>query len=136
MKRIITAAILLSGMTFGISNRASAQEAAVKVDVPFDFAVGTHVLPAGNYRIAAHGDALLFDNHDQKASLFTLALRGDTAKDGLSKLIFDDVQGRYFLRHIVSTSSKVSVNFPISKLESGSQEIAQSRSIYAETSSR
>ena len=58
MKRNIIAALFMVGLAFGISNRALAQEPAVKVDVPFDFAVGTHVLPARTYKIAAHGDLL------------------------------------------------------------------------------
>ena len=108
MKRIITAAILMIGTTLGVSNRASAQEPAVRADVPFDFAVGSHVLPAGNYQIAAHGDSLVFDH----------------------------VGGQYFLRRIVSTNAKVSADFPMSKLETKSEEIAETRSIYATTSSR
>lgn len=136
MNRIITAAILLIGVTAGISNRASAQEPAVKVNVPFDFAVGTHVLPAGTYRIEAHNDSLAFDNRDKKAFLFTLARRGDMATEGRSKLVFDNVEGRYFLRKIETTSARTSVDFPISKLEKASREVAQTRSIYAETSSR
>ena len=136
MKRIITAAILMSGLALGNSNRATAQEPAVRVDVPFDFAVGSHVLPAGTYRIAAHGDSLVFDNREKKAELFALANRGDLAADGQSKLTFDHVHGQYFLRKIESTSAKTSVEFPASKLEKKSQEIAEIRSIYAETSSR
>jgi len=140
MKRIITVAILMIGASFGVSNRASAQEAALKVDVPFDFAVGNHVLPAGDYQIASHGDSLFFENREQRAELFTIAAAGDTATDGQSKLIFDNVQGQYFLRRIVSTSQKTSAAFPVSKLEKHSREVAQStigtRSIYAETSSR
>jgi hypothetical protein len=136
MKRIITAAILLSGAVFGIGGRASAQEAAVKVDVPFDFSVGSHALPAGSYRIAAHGDSLAFENHDKKAFLFTLAARDEMATDGQSKLIFDNVHGQYFLRRIETASAQTSVEFPVSKQEMHSQEVAQSRTIYAETASR
>jgi hypothetical protein len=136
MKRIIAVAILMFGATFGMTSRASAQEPAVKVDVPFDFAVGSHVLPAGDYTIAAHGDSLVFENRDQNASLFALANRGDVSTDGESKLTFDHVGGQYFLRKIVSTYSKTSVDFPVSKLETKSTEIAETRSIYATTSSR
>jgi hypothetical protein len=136
MKRNIIAALFMVGLTFGISNRALAQESAVKVDVPFDFAVGTHVLPAGTYKIAAHGELLAFDNLDAHASLYTLANRGDMAANGLGKLTFDHVHGQYFLRRIESTSAMTSVEFPVSKLERKSSEIAETRSIYAETSSR
>ncbi len=136
MKRIITAAILLIGATFTISSHASAQEAAVKVDVPFEFTVGNHVLPAGNYRITAHGESLAFDNNDRKAFLFTVAARDDMATDGKSKLIFDSVHGQYFLRRIETASAETSVEFPVSKQEKHSQEIAESRIIYGETASR
>jgi hypothetical protein len=136
MKRIITAAILLIGATCSISSRALAQEAAVKVDVPFDFTVGNHVLPAGSYRIVAHGESIAFDNHDKKAFLFTVACQSDLTTDGKSKLTFDDVHGQYFLRRIESTSVETSVEFPVSKQEKHSQELAESRVIYAETASR
>jgi hypothetical protein len=140
MKRIITVAILMIGASFGVSNRATAQEATLKVDVPFEFAVGNHLLPAGNYQIASHGDSLFFDNREQGAGLFTMAIAGDTTKDGQSKLTFDNVEGKYFLRKIVSTSQKTSATFPVSKLERHARETAQAtvgtRNIYAETSSR
>ena len=135
MKRIITALVMV-GLTFGISSAASAQEPAIKADVPFDFAVGSHVLPAGTYKIAPHGDLLVFDNRDANASLYTLANHGDTAADGKGRLTFDHINGQYFLRQIESTSAKTSVEFPVSKLEAKSNEIAETRSIYAETSSR
>jgi hypothetical protein len=137
MKRIITLAILSIGASLGINNYASAQEAAVKVNVPFDFAVGTHVLPSGTYRIAAQGNFLEFDRADRKTSLFILGEPGERAQEGQqSKLVFDNVQGRYFLRKIETKSAKTSAEFPVSKLETKSKELAQSRSIYAETSSR
>ena len=136
MKRNIIAALFMVGLTFGISNRALAQEPAVKVDVPFDFAVGTHVLPAGTYKIAAHGDLLAFDNHDTNAELYTIALHRETAADGRSKLTFDHVHGQYFLRRIESTSAMTSVEFPVSKLEQKSSEIAETRCSYADPSSR
>jgi hypothetical protein len=149
MKRIITLAMVLVGA--GLSH-ASAQQAALKVNVPFDFAVGNHVMPSGEYRISTQGDDLVFENRTQKAYLFTLAEPSDASKDGTSKLTFDVVQGQYFLREISSTSVKTSAEFPTSKLEKHSKEIAlreanseqtaksrqaiDSRVIYAETASR
>ena len=147
MKRIITLAVLL----VGAGCYASAQEAAVKVNVPFDFAVGNHVMPSGEYRITTQGDDLVFENRTQKAYLFTLAEPGDASTDGTSKLTFDVVHGQYFLRKISSISAKNSAEFPASKLEKHSREIAEreansqqlaktqvvdSRTIYAENASR
>ena len=134
---IITAAILLIGATFTISSHASAQEAAVKVDVPFEFTVGNHVLPAREFTaLPLTANLLAFDNNDRKAFLFTVAARDDMATDGKSKLIFDSVHGQYFLRRIETASAETSVEFPVSKQEKHSQEIAESRIIYGETASR
>jgi hypothetical protein len=152
MKRIITLAMVLVGAGLGVSSYATAQQAALKVNVPFDFAVGNHVMPSGEYRISTQGDDLVFENRTQKAYLFALAEPGDASTDGTSKLTFDVVQGQYFLRKISSTSAKTSADFPTSKLEKHSKEIAmreaksdqlakslseaESRTIYAETASR
>jgi len=136
MKRIITAAILVLGISLGISNRASAQDGGIRVTVPFDFAVGNHILPQGTYRIASDGNFLAFNNSDRKASLFMPGIRNEGAKDGKSMLVFDDVNGQYFLRNIYSSYARTSVAFPKSKLEQKSQEAPAIRNVYAENSSR
>jgi len=136
MKRIIAAAILLIGANFGLASHASAQESAIEVTVPFDFAVGSHVLPSGTYRISNQGWFLDFHRNDTKVNLLTSGLPGHVTGDGRSKLTFDAVSGHYFLRKIETTSSTTSADFPKSTLEKKSQELAQSRSIYTETSSR
>ena len=144
MKRMITLALVVAGL--GYTSYASAQNAAIKVDVPFDFAVGNHVLPSGEYRISHDGGTLVLESRDHRAHLYTVAEPGDTAKDGKSKLTFDVVQGQYFLRKIASTSSSTSAEFPASRLEKKSRELSmqqakwqepeQSSTIYAETARR
>jgi hypothetical protein len=49
------------------------------------------------------------------------------AAHGRGKLTFDHVHGQYFLRRIESTSAFTSVEFPVSKLERKSSEIAEIR---------
>lgn len=136
MKRTIALATLALGMSIGFTTHVSAQTTAVRVTVPFDFAVGNHVLPQGTYRIGTDGDLLAFNGRDQKASLFTVAPRGEASKDGKSVLVFDNIEGQYFLRKIVTTSARISADFPMSKLEKNSRESIGTRSVYAETSSR
>ena len=145
MKRMITLALVVAGL--GYTSYASAQNAAVKVNVPFDFAVGNQILPAGEYRItAAESDDLVFESRDHRAHLYTVAEPGETATDGKAKLTFDVVQGKYYLRTIAATSSKTSAAFPTSRLEKKSQELAmqqakpqapaETRTIYAEIARR
>lgn len=135
MKHTIALAILAMGMGFGFTSHASAQDSAVRVKVPFDFAVGSHVLPQGTYRISADGNFLGFQNAEKKASLYTTTMPGDTSKDGRSVLVFDHVNDKYFLRKIVSTYSRTSADFPKSKLEKNSQETVSSLNIYADPAS-
>lgn len=136
MKRIIALALLVVGMNFGMTHRAAAQEAGIRVTVPFDFAVGNRILPSGTYWIAADSGFLSFNNSERKAFLFLSGLQSETSKDGRSVLQFDNVDGQYFLKQIISTSSKTSVAFPTSKLEKQSKEMRGSRNIYGATSSR
>jgi hypothetical protein len=77
-----------------------------------------------------------FKNSERKTSLFTQGIRNEGAKDGKSMLVFDNVNGQYFLRNIYSVYARTSVAFPKSKLEQKSQEAPAIRNIYAENSSR
>ena len=72
MKRIITLAIFIVGVSLAMTNRISAQNPSVTVQVPFDFAVGDHVLPKGTYKIQPDGDFLLFSSKEHSASSFFL----------------------------------------------------------------
>jgi hypothetical protein len=131
MKRIVTLAMLLAGMGLGYSSHATAQQ-SVEVKIPFEFAVGNHVLPSGEYRIAAQGYALAFESRDQRAHLYMVAEPGDSSKDGKDTLTFDVVQGKYFLRKIVSTTASTSAEFPTSNLEKKSRELATQRAMSQE----
>jgi hypothetical protein len=124
MKRIVTLATLLVAAGFSYTSYASAQETTIRAKVPFDFAVGNHVMPSGEYRIAAQGNALVIENRDQRAHLFMVGEPGDSSTNGKNTLTFDVVQGQYFLRKIASTSASTSAEFPVSKLEKRSRELA------------
>lgn len=137
MNRIIAFALLLVGMSLGMASRASAQYPSVIVKVPFDFAVGNRVLPPETYKISPSGAFLSFNSNDWKHSVFALGLQSNSTTDGRDKLVFDYVNGRYFLRGIVSNWKRLSVQFPLSNAERKSQEMrASTRDVYTETASR
>jgi hypothetical protein len=123
-------------MSFGLTTQASAQTAAVRATVPFDFAVGNRVLPHGVYNISADGSFLSFRSTDSKANMVATALRGTTSSDGRSVLVFDKIQDKYFLRKVVTNWASTSREWPMSKLEKRTQELPVTRDVYAEHSSR
>ncbi len=136
MKHLIAVATLVLGMSLGFTSHASAQEDIARVTVPFDFAVGNRVLPQGTYHIDSDGAFLAFNNPEKGASLFTFRSPGEASKDGKSMLVFDKLEGQYFLRKIVSPSEHKSVDFPISTLEEKTKESEGTRDTYAENSNR
>lgn len=136
MKRTIAVLTLALGMAFGFTSHASAQQGTVSVTVPFDFAVAGQVLPQGDYRIGTFGNFVSFRDGEQKTHLFVRGFDGDASTDGRSVLVFDNVEGNYFLRKIQTTSSNMNIEFPESNLEYKSRTSESSRSIYAQNSGR
>jgi hypothetical protein len=136
MKRNIAAAILALAMSLGFTSHASAQAGQVVATIPFDFAVGGQVLPQGAYHIEDVGNFLAFRNGELKTSIVTRGLHGETSTDGKTVLFFDDVKGNYFLRKIVTVSDGMSMEFPVSNLESKISKPESTRSIYGDISGR
>ena len=133
MKRTVAVVALVLGMSLGFTSRSSAQEGTVIVTVPFDFAVEGRVLPQGTYRITSDTNFVTFKNGELKTNLFTRGFRADASADGQTKLVFDDVNGNYFLRKIVTVAENMSMDFPRSNQKTKAEN---SRNIYAETSGR
>jgi hypothetical protein len=133
MKRTIAVVALVLGMSLGFTSRSSAQEGTVIVTVPFDFAVEGRVLPQGTYHITSDSNFVTFKSGELKTHLFTRGLRADGSSDGQTKLVFDDVNGNYYLRKIVTVAQNMNMDFPRSNQESKTEH---SRNIYAETSGR
>jgi hypothetical protein len=133
MKRTLAVVTLVLGMSLGFTSRSSAQEGTVIVTVPFDFAVEGRVLPQGTYHITSDTNFLTFKNDEQKTNLFSRGIPAEGTADGHTKLVFDDVNGNYFLRKIVTEAVNMNMDFPRSKVQ---RKTELSRNIYAETSSR
>jgi len=136
MKRTIAAAVLAQAIGLGLTSHASAQTGQVVATIPFDFAIGGHVLPQGSYHIEDMGNFIAFRSAEQKSSIFSRGLRGKTSADGKTVLFFDDVNDQYFLRKIVTVSVGMSMEFPVSNLEGKIRNSDSTRSVYGKISSR
>jgi hypothetical protein len=117
MKRIIAIAVLIVGAAFGSTSRASAQQPKVVANVPFDFVLENRTLPAGTYRIESHGEFLSIESQDGSKTIFATASQGETRADGKAELDFDVVDGKRYLRRVVSSTADTSKDFPACKME-------------------
>ena len=136
MKRTIAALTLALGTALGFSTHASAQQDTVAVTVPFNFAIAGQVLPQGEYRIATDGGFISVRDNEQKPHLFLRGVPGEPSKDGRTALVFDNVDGNYFLRKIVTTAGGINMEFDESKLERKTRTSEVTRSVYADNFGR
>jgi len=136
MKRTIAVFTFALGIALAFTPHASAQQNTVIVTVPFDFAIGGKVLPQGEYRISTDGDFLTVKDNEQNTQLFLRGTKGEPSKDDHSALVFDNFDGNYFLRKIVSTADNMNMEFDESNLERKTRTSESSRSILAQVSGR
>ncbi len=73
-----------------------------KVEVPFEFMVGSSHLSAGHYTVSHVGSKwILFQSDDRKAVALTqVMVSGTPARDSLSLLVFNMYGDRHFLSKI------------------------------------
>jgi hypothetical protein len=117
MKRIIATFALFAAAAIGPVTRVSAQEPALKATVPFDFTVGDQLLPPGTYQIITPvpSSRVLIEIKGKGISAYAFVLPNNKSTDGQTKLVFDKVDGQYFLKEVVSGS--ITAALPKSDLE-------------------
>ncbi len=116
MKRIASIALfaLVSFVTVGF---ASAQERAVKADVPFDFTVGNKLVPAGTYTISAVSYGVIeIQNRDAHVAMLSTTTH-DANESKTAKLVFHKYGDQYFLSEILCASADMNMAVPTSKVE-------------------
>ena len=87
-------------------------------DVPFAFTVGSSQMPAGAMEVQQVGDrATLIENADGSARVLGLYAYAGPSKAGETKLVFDKVGDRYFLRQIWTSARGQGLSVPESNLE-------------------
>ena len=121
MKRIYVIALLALAGIIG-TGKALAQD-EVRVTVPFDFAVGNKVLPAGMYSITpVSATAIEIQNRATWNGVLTLT--NQTSKESAKNvLVFDKYNGHYFLREILCESARMNLSLPASKSEQRAREL-------------
>ncbi len=102
MKKQISNALLglLAAVVLAAGVRAQTVNAAVRINVPFDFVVGQKQMPAGKYtvrRVKSDAEqALVIQREDGRAAALVLTTTGDAGPRSAS-LAFRQVGERYFL---------------------------------------
>ena len=120
MKRIIAIA-LFAIATLITAGSASAQSAALKVDVPFNFTVSTTFLPAGSYEVgfdSVHPNVLVIQNRMKNLRATAYAQRGSIERGREDRLVFHRYGSEYFLSEVGFDSASDGVSLPVTKLES------------------
>jgi hypothetical protein len=112
--------LIFSGpaLTLAHAQTGDVAKSMVKVDVPFDFYVGNHRMPAGTYFLSLNPDTQRLDltNADSNEKVYlTGVLAGDEQRGELPSLQFDHVAEGYFLKEIKTPD--VSVGFSADKFE-------------------
>ncbi len=117
MKRI-TAIALLTIASFVTAGSALAADRGVEATVPFDFSVGSHLLPAGTYTIASPSEGVLeIRNSDRQIVATTVALVAHDDAKGRGDLVFDRYGNKYFLSEVLCPSVAMNAKIPASKME-------------------
>jgi hypothetical protein len=113
-----TAITLFAVAGFFAAGSALAQKHAVQTTVPFDFAVGSKILPSGTYTITpVSDDQIEIRNWDKHFVVLTSAYATVQQSKNGGELVFDKSAGHYFLREILCEFAAMNVNLPPSKLE-------------------
>lgn len=121
MKRIAVALFALAG-TFGVGNVFAQQEYPVKATIPFNFTVGSKVLPSGTYSVLQVNEtAIEIRNTDGSATVLSSAdLTGGQFGDqymGHAVMVFNKYGDQYFLRQVAGGPGAVNDNLPLSRAE-------------------
>jgi hypothetical protein len=121
MKRI-TAIALLAIANFAMAVTSLAQSNEVKAKVPFAFAVGSTVFPAGIYTITSQSShAILIKNLDQTVAALSLVNQDSNKSPNGGKLVFHRYAGQYFLSEILCDRADMNLELPTSKREKTAQ---------------
>ena len=117
MKRI-TVGILLVLASVLATGAALAADRAVQANVPFDFAVGDRLLPAGSYTIASlNSDVIVIQSRDHQISLMAITSPDSNESVHGGKLVFDKYGDQYFLSEVLCPTAAISASLPKSRLE-------------------
>jgi hypothetical protein len=114
----IKAIALFAIANFVMAGTSFAQSNGVAAKVPFSFAVGDKVLPAGSYTLKSKSShVLMIKNRDQSASALILFHEDGNRSPNGGKLVFHKYGGEYFLSEVLSDNAGMHAQLPESKRE-------------------
>jgi hypothetical protein len=119
MKRItsITSIALFALVSLVTVGSISAQERAVKANVPFDFTVGDKLLPAGTYMISTeNANVIKIQSSDRRVAILSTTT-SDGKESKTAELVFNKYGDQYFLHEILCSSADMNMAVPASKQE-------------------
>ncbi len=131
-KHALTAASLLLFSLVAVAGHAYAQEYPMTAKIPFQFAVGNQILPAGEYRLEhlspGNGYLLLLRRTDgpECTTMITTSIRANDWQDK-SKLVFNRYGDHYFLAQIWTAGDNVGRKLSPSRreTEAASKQVKQ-----------
>jgi hypothetical protein len=113
--------ILLALTVLLLATAAQAQTTNVKASIPFDFVVGDHAYPAGEYTVKSmnqNSDAIRIDNADESEKGITLSDACEKARPATQTiLVFQRLGDNYFLSQVWTEGSSTGREFRMSKRE-------------------
>jgi len=118
--------ILFAVTVLLLATAAQAQQTSVHAKVPFDFVIGNHTYPAGEYALKSiqpNGGAIRVDNVQEETSKVTLSDSCTSVERSTStKLVFHRLGDSYFLYQIWEQGSTSGREFSVGRAE---RQIAQ-----------
>ena len=113
--------ILLALTVLLLATAAQAQTTNVKASIPFDFVVGDHAYPAGEYTVKSLSQgsaAIRIDNADETEKGMTLSNACQKAQPAAqTTLVFQRLGDNYFLYQIWTDGNTAGREVPMSKAE-------------------
>jgi hypothetical protein len=116
MKKIIATGLFALASLVAVQS-ASAQNYKVKASIPFNFVVGSNILPAGTYTFSSQDNLALHIQNDKKHATVLSTVPVDGVLSESIRLVFNTYGDQYFLSKILCPSSNLNLELPVSKLE-------------------
>jgi hypothetical protein len=123
MKRT-TAIALIAMANFALAGTSFAQSNGVRATVPFDFTVGSKLLPSGTYTIqreSTNPNVIMIRSHEKHIAVLSLVNQDSNKSPNGGKLRFHKYGGQYFLSEILSDRAGMNVEISPSKTEKRAQ---------------
>lgn len=112
------------GVVAAIAVPLSAQSTALKVNVPFEFAIGSKILPAGEYRVmradASVPHILRIRSSEANSEVLVNAVavgQWASTPTGTARLVFNRYGNQYFLSQVWNGHSGTGEQLPMDRTE-------------------